>query len=69
MRVVQALHWLQDVLPQDGARVASRLRAIFADSRHGDAIVQDLRNGMHALPGWMQDYLRPMLADAVMRDN
>lgn len=69
MRVVQALHWLQDVLPQDGARIAGRLRAIFADSRHGDAIVQDLRNGMHTLPGWMQNYLHPLLADAVMRDD
>ncbi|MEI9850173.1 MAG: DUF6088 family protein [Sphingomonas sp.] len=69
MRVVQALHWLQDVLPQDGERIAGRLRAIFADSRHGDAIVQDLRNGMHTLPGWMQDYLHPLLADAVMRDD
>ena len=64
MRVVQALHWLQDVLPQDGARIASRLRAIFTDPRDGDAIVQDLRNGVHALPVWMQGYLRPMLADA-----
>jgi hypothetical protein len=64
MRVVQAMHWLQDVLPQDGQRIASRLRAIFANPHDGDAIVQDLQNGMSALPGWMQDYLRPLLPNA-----
>lgn len=63
MRVVQALHWLQDVLPQDRDRITSRLRAIFANPDDGAAIVQDLRDGMHALPGWMQDYLRPLLTD------
>lgn len=64
MRVVQALHWLQDVLPQDGDRIASRLRAILANPDDGDAIASDLTNSMHVLPGWMQDYLRPLLANS-----
>ncbi len=64
MRVVQALHWLQDVLPQDGERIRARLRAIFGDPDHGPAIVEDLRGGIHTLPAWMQDFLRDLLGEA-----
>lgn len=65
MRVVQALYWLQDVLPRDAERdrVASVLRRIFADTKHGQAIQDDLRKGMGALPIWMQEFLRPLLFD------
>jgi hypothetical protein len=64
MRVVQALHWLQDVLSQDGERIRARLRAIFRDPDHGAAIVEDLCGGIRALPAWMQDFLRDLLGEA-----
>jgi hypothetical protein len=66
MRVVQALYWLQDVLPRDGERdrIASGLRRVFADAKHGHAIRDDLRKGIGALPIWMQDFLRPLLFDS-----
>jgi hypothetical protein len=64
MRVVQALHWLQDVLSQDDerTRVAGVLRRLFADPKHGGAIRDDLRDGLSALPIWMQEFLRPLIA-------
>lgn len=39
MRVVQALHWMQDMLAQDEerARVQAALRRLFADPQHGQA--------------------------------
>lgn len=63
MRVVQALHWLQDVLsePDERARVARQLQRLLMDPPHGPAIRDDLRTGLSALPIWMQDFLRDLL--------
>lgn len=63
MRVVQALHWLKDRIPTDGPQLRQRLGRILADPAHGAAIVQDLQDGLGALPAWMQDFLRPLLQD------
>jgi len=66
MRVVQALHWMQDMLAQDSERqrVRAVLRRLFADPRHGHAIRDDLRAGLSALPIWMQEFLRGLLDSA-----
>ncbi len=62
MRVVQALYWLQDMLPGDGPRVKKRLASIFADPTHGAKIIDDLRVGLHTLPNWMQVFLRDLIS-------
>lgn len=66
MRVVQALHWMQDMLSQDSERqrVQTALRRLFADPQHGQAIRDDLRSGLSALPIWMQEFLRGLLTPA-----
>jgi hypothetical protein len=63
MRIVQALHWLQDTLGDPGqrTRVIDRLRQILDDPDHGDAMREDLRAGMSALPIWMQEFVRDLL--------
>ena len=63
MRVVQALHWMQDMLTEDSERqrVHDVLRRILADPRHGRAIRDDLHAGLSALPIWMQEFLRRLL--------
>lgn len=65
MRVVQALHWLQDDLkdPAERARIVRRLRRLLADAAHGPAIRNDLRAGLATLPIWMQEFVRALLAD------
>lgn len=70
MRVVQALHWMQDMLAQDSERqrVRAALRRLFADPGHGPAIRDDLRSGLAALPIWMQEFLRAPLAEAGDRE-
>lgn len=61
MRVVQALHWLHDVVPMEGPRILRRLRAVLADPVHGPTIRQDLKAGLHTLPTWMQSFVRELL--------
>ena len=58
MRVVQALHWLQDMLPADETRITKTLARVLGDSQHGNAIRADLAQGFNVLPAWMQAYLR-----------
>ena len=73
MRVVQALHWMQDFLSEDSERqrVEAKLRILFANPRHGQSIRDDLQAGLAALPIWMQEFLRGLLvpadADALRR--
>jgi hypothetical protein len=64
MRVVQALHWMQDMLAQDSEclRVGITLRRVLADPQHGKVIRDDLRAGFSALPIWMQEFLRGLLS-------
>jgi len=61
MRVVQALHWLRDLLDSGDAQLLRRLRAILADRTHGYLIRDDLRQGMAMLPVWMQRTVRELL--------
>jgi Family of unknown function (DUF6088) len=60
MRVVQALYWLQDLLVnrEERERVAGILRRLFDHPGQGLAIREDLKEGLPALPIWMQEFLR-----------
>lgn len=58
MRFVQALYWLRDMLPSDDGRLLKRLVAILKDPDHGQAIQQDLRNGLSSLPDWIRVIVR-----------
>jgi hypothetical protein len=61
MRVVQALYWLRDLLPRDMDRIRARLVSVLQDPAHGSAIRDDLRQGLSALPEWMQTIVRDLL--------
>jgi hypothetical protein len=61
MRIVQALHWLHDVLGRDRTKILQRLRVILSDPEHGAALRDDLRQGLHTLPTWMQSIVRDLL--------
>ena len=56
MRVVQALHWMKDTMQteQDKEVVLSRLALHLAHPSKGKELQDDLRNGIHAMPTWMQ---------------
>jgi hypothetical protein len=63
MRVVQALHWLQDILQSDPSPVVKRLKALLKDPDNGTAIRNDLCQGIHTLPTWMQAIVRELIGD------
>lgn len=64
MRVVQALHWLHDMLPTDGDSILKKIARILEDPKQGKTIRDDLRNGLDALPSWMRDLVSRLLLDA-----
>ena len=64
MRFVQALHWLRDMLPSDDGSLHKRLVSILKDPDHGQAIQDDLRSGLSALPEWMRIIVRNLLQQA-----
>jgi hypothetical protein len=64
MRFVQALHWLRDMLPSDDGQLRRRLISILRDADHGQAIRDDLRAGLSAIPEWMQAIVRNLLSEA-----
>jgi len=62
MRIVQALHWLKDMLPSDRDRIMSQLATVLADDRYGRTLRDDLRSGLPTLPAWMQGIARELLS-------
>jgi hypothetical protein len=64
MRIVQALHWLHDLLPADSDSILRRIRKILEDPRQGKEIREDLQSGLDALPTWMRDLVTKLLKEA-----
>ncbi|MCL2875508.1 MAG: DUF6088 family protein [Betaproteobacteria bacterium] len=66
MRVVQSLYWLRDVLKTDVCidrdMILAKLTRILRNSQQGTAIRNDLADGLHTLPAWMQRWVRELLA-------
>lgn len=63
MRLVQALHWLRDMIGRnDDPALGRRLERLLNDPRQGPGLRADLADGMTTLPAWMQALLKPMLA-------
>jgi len=60
MQIVQALHWLRDMLSEQHAVVCARLKRVLASDASG-VIREDLRQGLPTLPAWMQHLLREIL--------
>ncbi len=61
MRIVQALYWLKDTLTSERSSILNKLTNVLADPDHGPAICQDLLDGFHVLPAWMQSMIRELL--------
>ncbi|HCP80475.1 MAG TPA: hypothetical protein DIT67_02390 [Octadecabacter sp.] len=66
MYLVQALHWLHDVMSNDVEEgvVRKTVRRQLADKDTGSALLDDLKSGFSAMPIWMQHILRGPLFDA-----
>ncbi|HYC95613.1 MAG TPA: DUF6088 family protein [Sphingomicrobium sp.] len=60
MRLVQALHWLRDTT--DLQTLSAQVRALLRRLPQANQLRADLADGMHTLPAWMQDLLRPLVS-------
>lgn len=69
MRLVQALHWLRDMIGRkEDPTLDRRLRRLLYDAEQGPRLRADLAAGLSTLPAWMQVFLRPMLAAPIVPD-
>jgi hypothetical protein len=68
MPIVQALHWLHDMLPSDQGSILKRLKKVLWASDSATAIRQDLQNGLDALPGWMRQLVDGLLLEGDVVD-
>lgn len=60
MKIVQALYWLHDVLPQDSDTISNKLLHILHKDTDGK-IRDDLNQGFSTLPVWMREFLDGLL--------
>lgn len=65
MRVVQALHWLRDLLGRNGEadHIRRKLRKLLDDPVTGPPLKADLVDGLAVVPTWMQVFLKTLLED------
>lgn len=61
--LVQALHWARDLLrhPPDDIQLLFKVGNLLRSPETGPEIQKDLMQDWTSLPGWMQDFLRPMV--------
>ena len=63
MSIVQALHWLHDMMPEETHPILGRLKRILSDPESGRPIREDLHQGFDALPGWMRELVGRLLQE------
>ncbi len=63
MRVIQALHWMRDMLAREGEadRVRRKLRKLLDDPEAGPPLRVDLLDGLTTLPTWMRVFLKTVI--------
>ena len=65
MRIVQALHWMRDLLNREGEadQMRRKLAKLVEDPTTGPLLKADLSQGLTTLPTWMRMFLKPLLED------
>ncbi len=69
MRVVQALHWVHDMIPTRRENILRSIKRVLHDPKHGSAIREDLRKGATTLPIWMQPIVRDLIGNHVAQSH
>ncbi|MDX2345568.1 MAG: DUF6088 family protein [Legionella sp.] len=64
MRVVQALHWLRDVIEKNNKeQIKNKLILFLKGHPKQKIIVNDLCEGLSTLPAWMQKFLKELILE------
>lgn len=71
MYLVQALHWMHDVMTNEleRGRVDSTIMKLLKDDKSGHRLALDLKEGLSAMPIWMQEILRKPLSNTSEMDH
>lgn len=71
MQIVQALHWMQDILsrPQERKKAIQQLKKVLQSNNGGNRMSGDLREGFSALPIWMQKFVDELLKESESADQ
>lgn len=73
MHIVQALHWLRDCLKDnqqiDQDVIRNKLVYLLQNSPQRNQICDDLQSGIHAVPAWMQKWIRELLTQLNNKNN
>jgi len=71
MRIVQALHWMKDILsrPQERKKAIQQLKKVLQSNNAGNRMREDLRDGFSALPIWMQKFVDELLKESESSDQ
>ena len=66
MAIVQALYWLKDVMDnhEELNKIQSKLLARLRTETNGPKLAADLKDGLIAVPIWMQEFLRTLIVEA-----
>lgn len=73
MRIIQALYWLRDgikngsLLDEDTIRI--KILRLLQTPNQGNVILDDLKQGLHAMPSWMQAWISNLLKQATSNIN
>lgn len=67
MRIVQALHWLKDIIntnAEETELIKKKIVAYIRNSEQKMTLLQELQDDLYTLPNWMQTFLKEMFAAA-----
>jgi len=68
MRLIQALYWLRDGLKKgsliDEKIIQIKILQLLQTPKQGDIMLDDLKQGLHAIPFWMQNWISNLLKQA-----
>jgi len=73
MRIVQALYWLRDGIKEgsfiDEDIIRIKILRLLQSPKQGDLILDDLKQGLTAMPSWMQNWINNLLNQATSNIN
>ena len=73
MRIVQALHWLRDIIEQGDheqlSSIKSKLKIYLDGQKSKDIILNDLQSGLPTVPAWMQAFLKDVFLISEKKSN
>jgi hypothetical protein len=67
MRIVQALYWLHDTMDEASSLYEDEIKIKlkrYLQNAQGQEIRDDLQQGLHTVPAWMQKWIRELIIDS-----